>query len=658
MEKNVSDEDGQDMTVRFFDAQELSDFVTSGTSACPKHGVLQKFITPPGRHNEVIQVSWSVHVTLIEKRLNLKELADLKCSPYEKLVTYEGPAQYSRQAHLSPNTLVEVKRICKAIVDHVQQTEHHTVTRMTLYLKLDGSNQLWLMWSNMMRIREHPRDGHVREKQRRRKPSLQTQSDLNLQKQLADVGAQSPTMGPIADSYYVYINPSNEAKRSNFVLPKFQARTIVRHREPRLWAADPEESSLALALHAESVKQKVNPDKKVNLFGNKTPVKGPKKKQRHDVDPQKARTYAPTSGLDESDSDPEWSFNPSVLSSTVPIAKGQQTGYGYAASYGTLDGFQAAYQGYGDDLGPPPTSILLDHSYLLPLNAAQDANKAGSNSLADQNALSIEESISMMAQQRRKMDMEQVSPEQRKQLHDLRHQLLQEHCRSLKQQRQQIHEKIEFIDNLLSDAQASGDSPKQALVQLHQQEAAANEKPAYSFSGSLAIGSDANEDHIDTKSDAGTVVSFGPVVHNRSLSDPGLGQEKSTEARPILDPALVQTLRNPTLEWFEELLYHMYCHFLHGNAKAPYYFKLPLQLVPLWEHLNKMLLSLEGWEHCSGKVFAANEGLDATEQNSDDSFPEDAEIYFVCSKKPNLVIIGERFEEFAEEFLPEAPEVA
>ena len=59
--------------------------------------------------------------------------------------------------------------------------------------------------------------------------------------------------------------------------------------------------------------------------------------------------------------------------------------------------------------------------------------------------------------------------------------------------------------------------------------------------------------------------------------------------------------RNPTLEWFEELLYHMYCHFLHGNAKAPYYFKLPLQLVPLWEHLNKMLLSLEGWEHCSGK---------------------------------------------------------
>ena len=49
------------------------------------------------------------------------------------------------------------------------------------------------------------------------------------------------------------------------------------------------QSSLALALHAESVKQKVNPDKKVNLFGNKTPVKGPKKKQRHDVDPQKGK---------------------------------------------------------------------------------------------------------------------------------------------------------------------------------------------------------------------------------------------------------------------------------------------------------------------------------------------------------------------------------
>eukprot|EP01065_Artemidia_motanka_P012573 TRINITY_DN16935_c0_g1_i1.p1 TRINITY_DN16935_c0_g1~~TRINITY_DN16935_c0_g1_i1.p1 ORF type:complete len:705 (+),score=190.79 TRINITY_DN16935_c0_g1_i1:64-2178(+) len=225
IEKRASEPSGESFSLEFFDRARLREFLSGGARqeegefAPPKNGVLQQFITPQGDHNSMIQVVWSRHLCLIEKRENVYPLnprdraarirgggvpPGTTASPWERACTYQGPAALSLQAYCAPNVMEMIKRVCLQIVEHFTNLEHAQVERMVLYFKTDPDQNLWLLWCSSIRVKQpalplqHP--GLVpsfllqKKKDPRMLPYL---SDEDRSRLLAPV----PSMGQLGDTY-------------------------------------------------------------------------------------------------------------------------------------------------------------------------------------------------------------------------------------------------------------------------------------------------------------------------------------------------------------------------------------------------------------------------------------------------------------------------
>eukprot|EP00906_Rhabdomonas_costata_P005387 RCo008075 len=166
LQKGVDDGLSPDgMRVQYFDRQQFSAWLTNPrhtrSNKEPRHGLLQKFIPGTGRRSEMIQVSWTPYVTLMEKRQNIHDLSDTRLSLYDRCVTYEGPATLSIMTHMSPKTVEDLSKICQAIVMHTQSVEHKLVQRMQLYFKLDSEQHLWLLYPTVFELHDFNMDGSL-----------------------------------------------------------------------------------------------------------------------------------------------------------------------------------------------------------------------------------------------------------------------------------------------------------------------------------------------------------------------------------------------------------------------------------------------------------------------------------------------------------------
>eukprot|EP00755_Sulcionema_specki_P038279 Sspe_Gene.110568::Locus_91626_Transcript_1_1_Confidence_1.000_Length_887::g.110568::m.110568 len=139
-------------TVEFMDRKLLEVFLTQ--RADRGDGFLQKFIQPDGKHNVVIQATWTPipAIQMVDKRANILSINDRRHPLYDRGVTYEGPPHYSREAFIAPHIQWQVKRQCREFVDHILFTDHVRVQRMVLYFKVDADSDLWLLWCGSMRI--------------------------------------------------------------------------------------------------------------------------------------------------------------------------------------------------------------------------------------------------------------------------------------------------------------------------------------------------------------------------------------------------------------------------------------------------------------------------------------------------------------------------
>eukprot|EP00755_Sulcionema_specki_P026924 Sspe_Gene.86769::Locus_57538_Transcript_1_1_Confidence_1.000_Length_2085::g.86769::m.86769 len=154
-------------SLEYLNRKGLREFLTRGSSkgeeieyaTKPRNGFLQQFIRPHGGHNSLIQVVWSRHLCLIEKRQNIHPLyptaraaSAQQLSLWERAVTYQGPSSYSCQAYVAPNVISSIKAACHEIVTHFMEIEHRAIDRMVLYFKTDADCNLWLLWCSAIRL--------------------------------------------------------------------------------------------------------------------------------------------------------------------------------------------------------------------------------------------------------------------------------------------------------------------------------------------------------------------------------------------------------------------------------------------------------------------------------------------------------------------------
>ncbi|KAJ9458832.1 hypothetical protein DIPPA_04160 [Diplonema papillatum] len=125
-------------------------------------GILQQFVQPESDQNACYEVNWSPDTIKVECRASKKPLYDPKVFPYERGVTFEGPAYLSERRVLSAKAVHLIKNKCKSIATHVHNITHRAVVHMTLYFKYGyagyaaatdgGVAKVWLLWCRHVQL--------------------------------------------------------------------------------------------------------------------------------------------------------------------------------------------------------------------------------------------------------------------------------------------------------------------------------------------------------------------------------------------------------------------------------------------------------------------------------------------------------------------------
>lgn len=154
----VPHKDGtSETTIEYFNAKTLHDFLYSRQKV--NNGILQKFVEPKGVRNAMIRSIWSPKVCLLERRVNIRKLNDLRFDMYERAVTYEGVEVNSKAAPVRGTFLpTKVQMLNDAVVSHTAEVSFHKykINRMVLNFKTDSEDRLWLLWASSIRLEGAP----------------------------------------------------------------------------------------------------------------------------------------------------------------------------------------------------------------------------------------------------------------------------------------------------------------------------------------------------------------------------------------------------------------------------------------------------------------------------------------------------------------------
>ena len=68
--------------------------------------IVQKFPVAKSKYHEVIRCDWTPTINIIEKRTNPNVFKNSNVSIYERIVTYEGPSQFSKTESVVSNMIL------------------------------------------------------------------------------------------------------------------------------------------------------------------------------------------------------------------------------------------------------------------------------------------------------------------------------------------------------------------------------------------------------------------------------------------------------------------------------------------------------------------------------------------------------------------------
>jgi hypothetical protein len=119
-------------------------------------GILQKFVCPKEKCNEMMRCDWSIHATFIERRTNLLKLDDNKKLKASRLVTFEPGADDSLvvSTSLGEGYLHNfINKIMNQVSLHISRVSAFGFPfRMTAYLKQDTNSRLWFLFCDHLQF--------------------------------------------------------------------------------------------------------------------------------------------------------------------------------------------------------------------------------------------------------------------------------------------------------------------------------------------------------------------------------------------------------------------------------------------------------------------------------------------------------------------------
>eukprot|EP00668_Euglena_longa_P002123 GGOE01002462.1.p1 GENE.GGOE01002462.1~~GGOE01002462.1.p1 ORF type:complete len:646 (+),score=123.73 GGOE01002462.1:58-1995(+) len=131
-------------SVEFLSREGLAAFL--GKVGPRPDGLLQKFVSPNGANNAVIQALWSPHVTVLTLRKNIHSLGDRRLPLHDRLVTHEGSQHLSREVRCTNELVRRFAEVCQRLAEHCATHNRVMLHRMVLFFKIDAQDRAVLLW--------------------------------------------------------------------------------------------------------------------------------------------------------------------------------------------------------------------------------------------------------------------------------------------------------------------------------------------------------------------------------------------------------------------------------------------------------------------------------------------------------------------------------
>lgn len=135
------------VTTEYFDARSLRTFVEKHAKEV-RCGFIQKYLHSGGAYSTCLRVQWTPHGTMIEQIKNRNEMSDESVPLKDRMTVEWGDPNTIIVAVISPVICAQIDKLCQAIVRHIHYAtlSYHQVREMSLVMKTDCHNRIWLLW--------------------------------------------------------------------------------------------------------------------------------------------------------------------------------------------------------------------------------------------------------------------------------------------------------------------------------------------------------------------------------------------------------------------------------------------------------------------------------------------------------------------------------
>ena len=115
--------------------------------------MIQKFVEGLGDHSNMLKTDWSSQFTLFSSFMNLNLMTNSRLSLKQRYDTFEVGSTHIHETPVKPDiTKNAIEDACKSVAAHLHNScpGYIKVNSMTVFLKCDGDNQLWvLFWKSL-----------------------------------------------------------------------------------------------------------------------------------------------------------------------------------------------------------------------------------------------------------------------------------------------------------------------------------------------------------------------------------------------------------------------------------------------------------------------------------------------------------------------------
>ena len=119
-----------------------------------ERGILQAYVPPRGKHNDVIKATWTQGICMVHRRWNKNVHTDRSMDVYDRNVAEKPKVWIVQEAQIAPAICTEITRVLDHIAEDIKAVEDKQVEKLVIFFKVDQRRVLNLMFCPLIELKQ------------------------------------------------------------------------------------------------------------------------------------------------------------------------------------------------------------------------------------------------------------------------------------------------------------------------------------------------------------------------------------------------------------------------------------------------------------------------------------------------------------------------